>query len=183
MKQLQTWSSPGQSVVQRLSMGVPFRNTPFQNMLPALSHTVCDISVSSKDDFTVPLMLCVCCRALLDRAKRSYERPRSSSPRGKTLSGCSSRPVLIYHIPHFTRRQARCIPTSAGQSKKARGVRTPRALPASFATDQSGQWLFSYQSRKSQFFSTKAARSSECWRVRRSASSVSRFSSASMIRR
>src|SRR5262249_28070635 len=38
------------------------------------------------------------------------------------------------------------------------------------------------QSRKSQYFSTYAARSSECWRTSRSASSVSRRSSASMIR-
>src|SRR6185312_16629017 len=46
----------------------------------------------------------------------------------------------------------------------------------------SGWWHRGRQSRKSQCLSTWAARSSECCRTRRSASSVSRFSSASMIR-
>src|SRR6185503_14778518 len=40
----------------------------------------------------------------------------------------------------------------------------------------------SHQCRKSQYLSTYAARSRECWRTRRSASSVSRFSIASMMR-
>jgi hypothetical protein len=75
-------------------------------------------------------------------------------------------------------RSLRVERTSFGTVARA----APVAQARSIDDDGSGHAGQRLQARKSQYFSTCAARSSECWRTRRSASSVSRRSSASMMR-
>ena len=108
--------------------------------------------------------------------RRTYSRAHPGSGAG-TRSAATARAARRRAAPARRRapRHRPGGPSDRPLTPRPRGAATYRRSPSRRSEART-------YSRKSQYFSTCAARSSECCRTSRSASSVSRRSSASMIR-